>query len=158
MTTNPTQRHTARPSRSRIMRARIGAWCDAHPVVMLTTVGALTLTLLSALAVFALISDGTTLANAVGAVGVSLCGTLIAVLYAVLATHEHTTDTVSRRAHRAYARVMRERDDEMARVIRDSIGTRSVSEMSAYEMSAELARLATREAHLRNALRVKVRA
>lgn len=30
MTTNPTQRHTARPSRSRVLRARVSAWYNRH--------------------------------------------------------------------------------------------------------------------------------
>ena len=152
MITNPTQ--LSRPSRSRIMRARVGAWCDAHPVATLATVGALTVAILSALAVFALVGDGNTLSNAIGAVGVSLCATCVAVLYAVMATHEYTTDKVARRAHRAYARVIREHDAQIAQ----AIGTRNTRDMSAYQVSAELARLATREAELRDALRVKVRA
>ena len=152
MATNPTQ--LSRPSRSRIVRARVGAWCDAHPVATLATIGALTVALLSALAVFALVSDGTTLSNAIGAVGVSLCASGVAVIYAVAATHEHTTDKVTRRAHRAYARVIREHDAQLAQ----AIGARKTRDMSAYEVSAELARLATREADLRQALQMKVRA
>lgn len=152
MTTYPKQ--LARPSRSRIMRARVGAWCDAHPVAMLATVGALTVALLSALAVSALVTDGNTLSNAIGAVGVSLCATFVAVLYAVIATNAYTQDKSARNHSRAFARVIREHDAQIAQ----AIGTRNTRDMSAYEMSAELARIRTREENLRNALSVKVRA
>ena len=150
MTTNPTQ--LSRPSRSRIMRARVGAWCDAHPVAMLATVGAITVALLSALAVFALVTDGNTLSNAIGAVGVSLCATFVAVLYAVMATNVYTQDKSARNHTRAFSRVIREHDAQIAQ----AIGTRNTRDMSAYEMSAELARIRTREENLCDALRVKV--
>lgn len=154
MTTNQTQRHTARPSRSRVMRARVGAWLDRSPVPVLAFGGALAVLILNALLFLGLVGDGMTASDAFGVCAFALATLALAVLFAVMATETHTTDKVARRHSRAYSRAIRERDADMAR----AIGTRHASTMSAYEVSAELARLAERETVLRHALRVKVRA
>lgn len=158
MITNPTQRHTARPSRSRVTLARAIAWLDSHPVIMLAMLGALAVLILNGLLFLGLVGDGMTASNAFGVCAFALATLALAVTIAVMATEAHTTDKVARshsRAYsRAYSRVIREHDDQMAR----AIGTRHASTMSAYELSAELARVSERETQLRHALRVKVRA
>lgn len=154
MNTNPTQRHTARPSRSRVMRARMGAWIDRHADTLALVVVAIIVTLVSALVALGLVTDyGVSTRDAIAiALIVVLMGSLSgAFAYAV------ARDRTGSRVARQYSRAMRhndaQHDEQLARVMRDGFGHARISEMSAYEISAELARLSERESQLRYALR-----
>lgn len=153
MSTNPTQRHTARPSRSRVTLARSIAWLDSHPVIVLAVLGALVSLILNAVLFVGLVGDGMTVGNAFSVCALALVTLALAVTIATACAEAYYTDKVSRSHSRAFARVIREHDYEMAR----AIGTRNTRTMSAYEVSAELARVCERETQLRHALRVKVR-
>ena len=158
MSTN-IHRHTARPSRSRVTRARVSAWIDRHSDALTAiAVGALVV-ILTALTALALISDGISTADAIGASAVSLSCVIFATFFAHILTDDRTSRRVYARWSREHNRVRDNYERDLARVkreLRDAIGGRSVSEMSAYEMSAELARMATREHDLRYALRYTV--
>lgn len=114
MITNPTQRHTARPTRSRVMRARVGAWLDSHPVIVLAMLGALVSLILNGLLFLGLVGDGMTASDAFGVCVFALATLALAVLFAVMATEAHTTDKVARSHSRAFSRVIREHDRKMS--------------------------------------------
>jgi len=98
MSTN-IHRHTARPSRSRVIRARVGAWIDRHSDALTAiAVGALVV-ILTTLTALALISDGISTADAIGASAVSLS----CVIFATFFTHVLTDDRTSRRVYRRWA-------------------------------------------------------
>ncbi len=154
MSTNPTQRHTARPSRSRVMRAVVGAWIDRHADALALVVVATIVTLVSALVALGLVADydvSTRDAIAIGLI-VVLMGALSGAFSYVIGN-----DRASRRVSRVMSRAMRQNDaqhdEQLARVMRDGIGHARISDMSAYDMSAELARLSEREYQLRYAMR-----
>lgn len=153
--TTYTPRHTARPSRSRVARARLGAWCDRHDDAITLSAVALVVAIVSALLALALATDYDMRAH--HALAVAVLAVALSALSGFFG-YMVGSDRASRRVSRRYSRYLNEQRDKHERAMSLTIGTRSVNEMSAYEMSAELARLATRDTHLRNALRVKVRA
>lgn len=98
MSTN-IHRHTARPSRSRVIRARVSAWIDRHSDALTAiAVGALVV-ILTTLTALALISDGISTADAIGASAVSLS----CVIFATFFAHVLTDDRTSRRVYRRWA-------------------------------------------------------
>jgi hypothetical protein len=157
MTTH-SPRYTARPSRSRITLARVGAWFDRHDDAVTLVVVAVVVAIVSTLAVLALVVDygvSTSHALAVAVLMVTLGAFSAFFAYIV------GSDRAARRVSRRYSRHMSEQsaahDRDYASLKARAIGTRDPREMSAYDMSAELARLSEREHALRYALRYTVR-
>ena len=155
MSTNPTQRHTARPSRSRVARARLGAWIDEHADAI--TIGAISalVVIITTLSALILATDyGVSVRDLLGNASLSLMTVAMSAFFAWIIASDRTARRVASvwASNRNRERAQHER--ELARVI----GAKQISDMSAYEMSAELARISTREENLRDALRVKVRA
>jgi len=156
MSTNP-NRHTARPSRSRVCLARLGAWIDRHDDTVTLAVVATIVTCVSALVALALIGDGIAVMESVSVAVITVSVSGVSAFFAYMVA----TDKATRRVSRRYSRYLNEQTDRhdyaLAQQKRESIGHARISDMSAYDMSAELARLSERENALRYALRYTVR-
>jgi hypothetical protein len=155
MRTNPT-RYTARPSRSRITRARVGAWIDRNSDTLTALAVALVVVILTTLTALALVTDGVNTRDAIGASAVTLASVLFASFFAYAITDDRATRRAYARYSRTHAQVVATLNNQIAnakRETREAIGGKPISEMSAYEISAELARMSEREHNLRYALR-----
>lgn len=153
MTTH-TQRHTARPSRARVALARLGAWLDRHDDAVTLGAVAFIVATVSTLGAIALAVDyGVSTRDAVSVAVLMVALASLSGFFAWQVANDRATARVSRR----YSRYLNETNDrherELASVKARALGVTSVSKMSAYDMSAELARLSEREHALRYALR-----
>jgi uncharacterized membrane protein YcjF (UPF0283 family) len=123
MSTN-IHRHTARPSRSRVTRARVSAWIDRHSDALTAiAVGALVV-ILTTLTALALISDGISTADAIGASAVSLSCVIFATFFAHILTDDRTSRRVYRRWASNHARAREEWNtycDQMAQRYEESL-------------------------------------
>lgn len=156
MSTNPTHRHTARPSRSRVARARVGAWIDRNSDTLTALAVATVVVILTTLTALALIGDGISTRDAIGASAVTLASVVFASFFAYAITDDRATRRAYARYSRSHAQVVATLNSQIAdakRETREAIGAKPTSEMSAYEISAELARMSEREYQLRYALR-----
>jgi len=152
-----TTRHTARPSRLRVCLARLGAWTDRHDDKVTLAVVATIVTCVSALVALALIGDGIAIVESASVALIVVVMSGVSAFFAYMVG----TDKATRRVSRRYSRYMNEQTDRHADALaqqkRESIGHARIGDMSAYDMSAELARLSEREQALRYALRYTVR-
>lgn len=150
MNTNThTARHMARPSRLRVMRARVIAWHDEHrDTVDAALIVPPAVVALAALFSFALVSDG----RATDALAVALVILLVSALAAALAwiiADTRATDNTSHRLNRAIgnanalaAELTKQRDDLAAALAATQADAR-VARDEARHLRAELARYAS---------------
>jgi len=152
-----TTRHTARPSRRRVALARIDAWTDRHDETITLCVVGFIVACVSALVALALIGDGIAILESVSVALIVVVMSGVSAFFAYIVGNDKASRQVSRR----YSRYLNEQTDkhhrELAQQKLESIGHARISDMSAYDMSAELARLSEREHSLRYALRYTVR-
>jgi hypothetical protein len=130
---------------------RASAYFDRHIVAFTVTFSTLATVALALMVAF----DDDREAVAV----VAIATPAFVAFLAFVATEDATTRLRHREWRASARRLIAQRDAmvvEHERALRDAIGGKSVGEMSAYEMSAELARMATREHELRHALRYAV--
>jgi uncharacterized membrane protein YkgB len=157
MSTNPTQRHTARPSRSRVTRARVGAWIDDHADGI--TIGAIIalVAILTTLSALILATDyGVSVSHLLGNATLSLSAVAMSAFFAWIIASDRTARRVASVWAKERNRERAQHERDTAYLVSRMIGAKEISDMSAYEMSAELARMTEREYQMRYALRYAV--
>ena len=142
MTTNPTQRHTARPSRSRVMRARVSAFVDRHDDAITLSVLAFVVVIVSALMAIGLAHDyGVSVRESVAIAVVIIAMGALSGAFAYIVGSERASRRVSRRYSR-YMNEQRERNDnERARVRRDRDSETQTAQHYADYLNATIATL-----------------
>lgn len=134
-----TPRHTARPSRSRVIRARVSGFVDRHDDALTLAVVATIVVLVSALTAVALAQDyavSTRDALAVAVLTVAL-GTLSGAFSYLVGS-----ERASRRVSRRYSRYLNEQSDkyrdELERVTRERDDARRENSRTAYALLSAL--------------------
>lgn len=122
---NTNKKQLARPSRSRIMRARAVAWLDRHDDAVTLTAVALIVACVSALMVLALATDyGVTVRDGVAVGTLTVALSALASFFAYMVGSERATSRVSRR----YARAMNEQSDKHERAITQAENKRNIAQ------------------------------
>ena len=122
MSSNPTQRHTARPSRSRVTRARVGAWIDEHDDGITIGAVAVLVVILTALSALILATDyGVSVSHLLGNATLSLFAVTMSAFFAWVVASEKTARRVASvwASERTRERARHERELEKAHAERD---------------------------------------